>query len=128
VVIYDVDDTPLWEAFPIDRMDPFQRLLPGATRRTPDAQYTLVMQHDGNLVLSRQDGTVEWASNTPGITPRYLEMQGDGNLVLTDTSGTARWTTGTNGHDGAYMRMGAADGILVIYRPDGLPLWILGWP
>lgn len=55
---------------------------------SPDNQFTLVMQDDGNLVLYRTEGFGKpthalWASGTDGQgADTFLAMQEDGNLVL----------------------------------------------
>ncbi len=55
-------------------------------------------QPDGSLVLYRSDGTVAWASGTPGNGPSTLWVQEDGNLVLyRDSDATPSWASGTAG-------------------------------
>jgi hypothetical protein len=43
----------------------------------------LVMQADGNLVLSSSTGAVLWASDTSGNPGAYLDVGNDGSLVIT---------------------------------------------
>jgi len=76
----------------------------GESITSPNGQYRLVMQTDGNLVLYRQDGTAIWSSRTYGIDHVRLQMQSDGNLVLYSDS-TPVWATGTWGHAGAYLSL-----------------------
>jgi hypothetical protein len=81
-----------------------QQLLPGA--QLTQAETTLVMQGDGNMVLylvrtDGQFGPPLWSSNTSGNPGAYALMQHDGNLVVyrqgrTDPAG-ALWSTGTWG-------------------------------
>ena len=55
-------------------------------------------QPDGNLVLSRADGTVAWSSRTAGNGPSTLWLQEDGNLVLySDSDAKPTWSSGTAG-------------------------------
>lgn len=73
----------------------------GGERFSPNAQYRLVNQGDGNLVLYRNsDGAPLWWSGTGATGP--LQMQYDGNLVLRRLWGSP-WHAGTHGHPGAVL-------------------------
>ena len=89
-----------------------------------DHRFRVVMQGDGNLVGSRQDGTPRWATGTEGYPDAWAVMQGDGNLVVYADDGTPLWASHTEGHDGAAAVI-QSDGNFVIYR-DGTPLWASG--
>jgi hypothetical protein len=54
----------------------------------------LNMQHDGNLVLYRGDGTPVWASGTVDRPGAMVQLQDDGNLVIYGTDGVPLWASG----------------------------------
>lgn len=87
---------------------------------SPNGQFALIMQSDGNLVAYMWPHGY-WASNTSG-SGTYLVMQGDGNLVLYDYRGVALWTSHTQGNPGAYVIL-QDDGNMVMRRADGSVLW-----
>ncbi|MDP9314284.1 MAG: hypothetical protein M3R24_25955 [Chloroflexota bacterium] len=110
-----------------DRLSADQTLtLDDGSFTSPNGSYTLVFQHDGNLVLyKRRSGPWRalWASNTDGQGVEKALMQGDGNFVLSDQNRThAFWTTKTDGHPGAYMQI-QDDANVVIYDSAGKALW-----
>ncbi|HYX71651.1 MAG TPA: hypothetical protein VE732_02695 [Nitrososphaera sp.] len=90
---------------------------------SPNQQYRLQMQRDGNLVVYRvttDPWTPVWASNTRKSGAVIAIMQGDGNFVLYDEQmgrkgKGAEWATGTNPNPGAFLAL-QNDGNLVIYR------------
>lgn len=73
-----------------------------------------------------------WSARGRGyirIGTAYLAMEADGDLALYRSpqhlaagAVCAAWRTGTSGHPGAYLRF-QPDGNLVLYAPDGQPLW-----
>ena len=79
------------------------------------AQYMLVFQADGNLVLYKNGGNPIWSTGTQGKGATYAVMQSDGNFVIYAGS-TALWSTKTNGANGAQLVL-QSDGNLVIYAP-----------
>lgn len=90
-----------------------------------DAQSTLVLQGDGNLVLY-SDYKPTWWSGTAGHTnASYLAMQTDGNLVEYSSSNQPIWSSGTAGNPGAYLSL-QSDGNLVVYSSTNQPLWASG--
>jgi len=89
--------------------------------RSPNGEFTLAMQTDGNLVIYGPSGPI-WASNTGGTGgANYLAMQTDGNLVVYQSGGHPVWASNTGG-TGNYLAM-QSDGNLVVYQPGGHPLW-----
>ncbi len=94
-------------------------LEPGAYLLSPDHQYELIMQGDGNLVLYKA-GTALWSSETSGDAGAYAVMQGDGNLVVYQ-EGVAEWNSNTEGFPGAYLQV-QDDSNAVIYQ-SGHPVW-----
>jgi pimeloyl-ACP methyl ester carboxylesterase len=104
-----------------DMLQPGEQLSPGQSRTSPNGQYELSYQGDGNLVLYRMsDGQPLWATNT--FTPGVVEMQNDGNLVIYSSGGGAIWWTGTVGYPGARLAV-QSDSNLVIYDYYGFPIW-----
>jgi hypothetical protein len=90
-----------------------QDLTAGQELQSPDGQYTLVMQADGNLVLYQGAFTCQtactgdalWNSQTEGDDGAYAVMQTDGNLVVYQGSG-AVWNSQTEGFGaGTYLSM-----------------------
>lgn len=68
----------------------------GAVGGTPN--HTLVMQHDGNLVIYDKSFVGKWSSNTFGKgsgVPYTLVVQNDRNLVLYSSGGNPVWSTNT---------------------------------
>jgi hypothetical protein len=128
LVVYN-GSKPLWtSASSINIGNTPTGLAPGAVLRpgqrliSPDGQYTLGMQGDGNLVLYSPVGHALWASNTGGRSVRYLGMQTDGNLVLYDTNGKPLWASNTGGKGLSHLNM-QSDGNLVLYRDSGGHTW-----
>jgi len=103
-------------------------LLPGEDLKvneqitSPNKQYRLVLQGDGNLVLY-QGSTSLWASNTVLPNIARVVMQGDGNLVIYTSDGQPAWDCYRSfGHPGARLNL-QDDGNLVIYDSTNRPLW-----
>ena len=65
---------------------------------SPNGQYELIMQGNGNLVEYNGNLAV-WASNTynTGKAPYRVTVQSDGNLVVYDANNSALWYTATYG-------------------------------
>jgi hypothetical protein len=101
------------------RLTAGQQLRTGQYLLSNNAQFALVLQSDGNLVLY-ENGTALWASRTSGSGANHLAMQDDGNLVLY-AGGTPKWHSGTDGTSSFVVQ---DDGNLVVYRAsNGLPTW-----
>jgi hypothetical protein len=106
------------------------KLNDGGTLTSPNGQYTLTMQGDGNLVETAHQGRVIWATMTFGGTGSYAAMQTDGNFVVYSAAGQAQYSSGTNGHGvptmtsaaGSYLAL-QNDANLVVYPPTGQPTW-----
>ena len=69
---------------------------------SPNRQYFLVFQDDGNLVMYKDGGDKIWASNDSTKykyalnTADKLVFQTDGNIVIYDKGGKALWASGTD--------------------------------
>jgi hypothetical protein len=93
-------------------------LYPGQYLQSPNAQYMLVMQGDGNLV-EYGGGNAIWSTGTSGSN--FLAMQSDGNLVVYHSGGGAVWSTYTNVGSGGVAAL-QDDGNFVLYQ-GATPLW-----
>ena len=89
---------------------------------SPNGQFLLVLQQDGNLVTNDQDGQPVWASGTNGQEISRATMQEDGNFVLYSPADEPVWASDTSGNDGAALVL-QDDRNLVIYNAEGNPLW-----
>lgn len=93
---------------------------------SPNSEFVLILQTDGNLVLYRVIGAPSklapeakfmgrslWATNTMSKED-YFVIQNDGNLVIYDKRNKAIWNSGTAGvvPIGLYLQN---DGNLVLY-------------
>jgi len=94
---------------------------------SPSYQTKLVVQNDGNVVLSDiAGGKSIWSTNTAGkgTAPYRLTMQGDGNLVLVDSSSATIWSSGTTGLGFGPYRLKLRDlQQLTVVDRDSTPLW-----
>ena len=87
-------------------------------------KYRLVMQEDGNLVLSDEKNATVWSTNTSGKPVTKCVFQGDGNLVLYNEANQAQWASDTYDYGGAKLILDD-DGYLTLYH-KGRPVWING--
>lgn len=105
-----------------DRLSSEQSLAPNDSLRSPNGQFSLVLQDDGNLVLYDGSSQAMWATGTDGQQISRATMQPDGNLVLYTSGHEAAWASDTYGNEGAQLVV-QDDGNLVIYSADESPLW-----
>ncbi|MET0284352.1 MAG: hypothetical protein ABW352_07775 [Polyangiales bacterium] len=93
---------------------------------SPNRQYKLIWQWDGNLVL--YEGASEWLWDIQKDTKKSnqggrMVMQTDGNLVSYDPSNRPLWSSKTQGKPGAFLAV-QDDGNVVIYAKDSCKaLW-----
>ena len=104
-------------------LQPGDVLSSGQSILSPNGQYRLTMQGDGNLVSYTSANAPIWASGTSG-SGTHAAMLSDGNLVVYNAANAVVWASGTSGHPGAYVGLGN-DGELQIYPgpSGGSPLW-----
>ena len=107
------------------RLDPNESLTANQFLRSPNGQYTLYMQGDGNLVLYAAGSRALWSTSTYNNPGARVTMQGNGNLVLYSASGFVLWYSNTPAHPGAFLNI-QDDANLVIYSPSLQPLWYTG--
>ena len=121
MVVVSPSGQPLWASGSVDyKLQPGQRLSPGWQIQSPDRNYRLVMQSDGNLVLYT-GGTAVWASGTSAANSD-VEMQADGNLVIYAPGHAAVWASNTAGKNGSVL-FGQNDGNFVLYEPGNVAVW-----
>lgn len=89
---------------------------------SPNGQYELLMQDDGNLVLYGPNGAT-WATGTVGSGAVSLNMQSDGNLVLYTSAAKPVWASNTAGAGAGYNLVMQGNGILVIRNSTGTQIW-----
>ena len=101
-----------------------QELRLGEWLANVNKRYILIMQEDGNLVLSHINlNRVLWQSNTAGKGDR-LRMESDGNLVIYDKNNQTVWQTNTSGK-GEYLQL-LKDANLVVFDSNRLEVWSTG--
>jgi uncharacterized protein DUF6924 len=99
----------------------------------PTGEYTVVHQHDGDVVLYRNaDSAVVWATGTrfqDGVTSDLaqgragrLALEDDGDLVVYSADGERLWTSGTAGRPVASLMIHDW-GKLVLKNAQGHILW-----
>ena len=103
---------------------------PSSWAASPNNEYYLIMQGDGNLVLYQLVGPNSapaqgvtlnlksmWGTNTAGNSDAVFAVQPDGNLVVYGTQVNSLWASNTNGvwPAGLYLQ---DDGNLVLYGLD----------
>lgn len=117
-------------ANPSDRtcgvLEPGSALAPGDSIASCNGLYTLHLQSDGNLVLSK-GASVLWATGTDGVAGARASMVEDGNFILDTTTVGERtdplWATRTAGHPDAMLEVTNTGTLQVV---DGSPyaLWV----
>jgi hypothetical protein len=107
-----------------DRLNPGETL--GANQRlvSPDGQYVLVMQGDGNLVEYAPGNRPIWATGT-NRAGSGVEMQGDGNLVVYAPGHVPVWASGTGGVPNLHLEV-QSDGNQVLYTSGHVARWASG--
>jgi serine/threonine protein kinase len=106
-----------------------QQLRPEQHLVSPNNQYTMTMQANGDLVV-RGDNCTIWSSGTSG-NGSYLSMQGDGNLVIYGPStqlgsGPELWQTSTVGTGSRDYLALEDDGNAVLYNGANDQIYPMG--
>jgi hypothetical protein len=106
-------------------LGPDERLNGGEYISSPDGEYRLEMQTDGNLVLTAKDKQALWATGTNGNPGAYVVMQrSDGNLVVYNPANAPIWASNTAGNPDAGLAV-QGDGNVVIYASNRA-IWASG--
>ncbi len=88
---------------------------------SPNGQFRLNMQIDGNLVVYNAANAPTWNSAT-NVPYSYLRVQADGNVVIYDSEdGFPLWSASVYS-PGARLQL-QNDGNLVLYSTSGVALW-----
>jgi len=104
------------------KLQPGSVLASGSWLESPNGAYKLVMQPDGNLVLSG-GGLVIWETNTAPYPGAEALMQRDGNLVVYQKH-VPLWDSGTEGPGNVGSSLVLKDnGALYIYSHTNTQLW-----
>lgn len=82
---------------------------------------SITMRTDGNLVITDENGTVRWSSNTQG-TGYQAVFQDDGHFVVYTKDARTVWSSGTAGNPGAQLVI-QADGNVTVLSAGGAVLW-----
>lgn len=100
-----------------------QTLPVGATAAlsSPNAQYTLRMQSDGNLV-EYGNGSAVWSSHTSGNPGAYFTLQADDNAVVYSAAHKALWSSGTakTGDTTGSLSIGSDGHVDIFSKPNVL--------
>lgn len=125
VVVYSSANKPLWASGTLNRYgfaansggqvyDGY--LEKGWQLYSPNRQYRLDMQSDGNLVLyATSSKRAIWYTRTQGNPDAYLKFQSDGNLVVYSAANKALWASHSVRKGGYYEMDVQNDGNLVQY-------------
>lgn len=84
--------------------------------------YMMIMQTDGSLVMYRRDGSIRYRMKKHG---RFALMHANGNFQQLTSGWQTMWETRTAGNPGSFLAI-QDDGNLVVYSPEGRPLWNIG--
>ena len=105
-----------------DRLLPGQTLRPNQFLLSPNGQFMLTYQSDGNLVVYDKALKAIWNSRTAYGYPGQFVMQHDGNAALYGQFGTLAWHTDTDGNPGAWCVI-QNDGNFVVYLGSRALWW-----
>ncbi len=82
---------------------------------SPNMEFKLVFQQDGNLVLYKDNnGAVYWSSGTYGHPEATLAIQSDGNVVIYD-NGNPIWEIGVHDLNKPVFMVADSSGYVVVY-------------
>ncbi len=113
--------TAIQSRFSVELPQQFAGLAPGESWFSPQQQYMLTLQHDGNIVIrNSQTQAIHWQSGTQGPVSG-LVMQSDGNLVLYNQQSPV-WHTYSWGNQGASLSLDD-NGRLQILSSGGQEIW-----
>lgn len=104
---------------------PGELMRPGDYRESPNKNYALRFQEDGNLVL--YNPAPIWSTDTWGRGARRCQMGMDGNFAIYGETSDVLWETETSGHPRATLQV-QDDGNIVVYDPAWQDLWASGVP
>jgi hypothetical protein len=95
----------------------------GERLKSPNGQFVLHMQADGNLVLYDGNGNMDWETARSGSGNVRLAVQGDCKLVIYADSGVV-WSSGSScGTKKPGKLTVQDDGNMVVYSTQNEVLW-----
>ncbi len=132
VFYFDIKNKRVGLGFNRTQLNAGETLLTTQKLYSPNGDYYLNMQEDGNLCIYRtKDNGFIWCSMAYGFSDATLKMQEDGNLVVY-SNGEAKWSSKTQ----AYYNKRFKDpknkpvklvlennGILYLYTESGKAVW-----
>lgn len=126
LVVYAQDGSAPWYSSTFEpALYAGDQLNAGQYIRSPNGQYKLIMQSDGNLVLYDSKQHPTWNAQTAGKSGAFAVMQSDGNFVVYTPDMTPWFDSHTGGNPGAYLAL-QDDGNLVVYSAAQKALWDTG--
>jgi hypothetical protein len=123
VVFYSTKNEVLWE---LTTLAVGQELMSGERLKSPNGQYDLHMQGDGNLVLYDSNGNMDRETATSGRGNVRLAVQSDCKLVIYADSafGGVVWSAGSScGTQTPEKLTVQDDGNVVFYSAQNEVLW-----
>lgn len=94
---------------------------------SPNGQFQLSMQSNGNLVLRRlSDDKILWHPNADGSGAVKLKVSASGNAVLYQADGDIVWASGTTRWPGGTVLYVSDSGNVVLRQNDGDVVWRVG--
>lgn len=102
-----------------------QYIRPGHALYSPDHQYVLVMQTDGNLVLYSAAGQALWDTGTTGQNT-VATFQRNGDFLVYSSHAHVLWNTRTRAATGAYVTVQDSGDVVLMSGPSGSVLWSTG--
>jgi len=120
------DPAPADPAPESDRLLANEQLNAGQRLVSPNGQFVLLMQNNGNLVEYASDNRAVWATGT-AAPDSILRMQDDGNIVVIAPGNMPMWSTGTDGNPDVTLEL-QDDGNLVAYARGHRAVWSTGVP
>ena len=88
-----------------------------------NGEYSLRLQHDGNLVLYSASDMPLWTAATKGKGGFAVRMQNDGNLALYNRDRKKIWTSKTAGNPGARLEL-IDNGNMALFSSNNTALWV----
>ncbi|MGD0065004.1 MAG: peptidoglycan-binding protein [Streptosporangiaceae bacterium] len=106
------------------QLDPGGVITSGTQVASPDGEFVLQMQDDGNLVLRASGNVPLGDTHTEGNDGAIAVMQTDGNFVIRAPGNVPVWSSGTAGDTGTVLQV-QDDGGVVLYGPGHQVLRVL---
>ena len=106
------------------QLNPGGQITSGTQIASPDGEFVLQMQTDGNLVLRASGNVPLGDTHSEGHDDAIAVMQTDGNFVIRAPGNVPVWSSGTAGHTGTVLQV-QDDGGVVLYGPGHQVLRVL---